>query len=106
MNIDNLQDMASWARERVISGEEPPWTFEKLQLLNQICAELAASMGATSAKFPVQKPLPVLEYPIQTGNRQEAVRPVAFDAPVKAKIVALDRFRSQRDALQRLPLPM
>lgn len=100
MDIESLQDMAAWARERVVSGEEPPWTFEKLNQLNQICAELAASMQSTSASFPVQ------DMPIQMENRPEAVPMMGVVAPAKGKIVALDRFRSRRDALPSLPLPM
>lgn len=99
MNIDALQDMAAWARSRVISGEEPPWTFEKLKQLNEICAELAAGMAATSASFPVQSPNQMESVPESETHSVACL-------PTEAKIVALDRFRSRRDETQSLPLPM
>jgi len=95
MNIEILQDMAAWARSRVISGEEPPWTFEKLRQLNEICAELAASMETTSASFSTQKAIePELEAHLPS------------DHLTKAKVVSLNRFRSRPDEAETLPLPM
>ncbi len=95
MNIEMLQDMAAWARTRVISGEEPPWTFEKLRQLNQICAELAASMETTSPSFSTQKEI-----------EPELAVHLPLDPLVKAKVVSLNRFRSRPDENETLPLPM
>lgn len=98
MDIDTLQDMAAWARARVVSGEEPPWTFQKLKSLNEICAELAAGMSATSASFPVQD-----------FTQRESVPgqdlPMTDDQKPEAQILVLDSFRSRREPRQSLSLP-
>lgn len=98
MDIDTLQDMAAWARSRVVSGEEPPWTFQKLKSLNEICAELAAGMEATSASFPAQDTT-------QKANEQGEVEHSQDGLPKEAKIIALDSFRSRRNAPESLSLP-
>lgn len=98
MDIDTLQDMAAWARSRVVSGEEPPWTFQKLQSLNEICAELAAGMAATSASFPVQSVT-------QMANGQAQAEPQEPGQQQVAKIIVLDSFRSRRDARANVSLP-
>jgi len=95
MDIKTLQDMAAWARSRVISGEEPPWTFQKLQQLNEICAELAASLEATSTSFASQ---------MESAPEWEVHLP--DDPPKQAKVIALNKFRSRLDEPESLPLPM
>jgi|GEM_PF-2565182 len=98
MDIDTLQDMAAWARSRVVSGEEPPWTFQKLKSLNEICAELAAGMAATSASFPSQTVNQRVNGPVEVEHLER-------DQPREAQIIALDTFRSRRGARSNLSLP-
>ena len=98
MDIDTLQDMAAWARSRVVSGEEPPWTFQKLKSLNEICAELAAGMEATSATFPTQSVS-------QMANGRAEAEHLQHGLPREAKIIALDSFRSRRNEPESLSLP-
>ena len=98
MDIETLQDMAAWARSRVVSGEEPPWTFQKLKSLNEICAELAAGMQATSASFPAQ------DANQKASERGEAEH-LQHGLPREAKIIALDSFRSRRNEPESLSLP-
>ncbi len=103
MDIETLQDMAAWARSRVVSGEEPPWTFQKLKHLNEICAELAAGMAATSASFPAQNTHQ--HNANQMANERGLAEPLGHDQPKEAQIIALDRFRSRRDERASLSLP-
>ncbi len=46
MDKNTLQMVGTWAKSRVASGEEPPWTFHKLKQLADITETLAASMDA------------------------------------------------------------
>jgi len=46
MNGNTLRMVGKWAQSRVASGEEPPWTYHKLQQLAEISLELAQGMDA------------------------------------------------------------
>ena len=49
MDKNTLQKLGEWAKARVDSGEEPPWTFYKLKQLSEISLELSESMAASFA---------------------------------------------------------
>ncbi len=41
MNKNTLELVSEWARDRVASGEEPPWTYHKLKQLAALAEEFA-----------------------------------------------------------------
>lgn len=84
MDKNTLIQVGEWAQSRVASGEEPPWTFHKLQQLADLALGLAEGMDA-STTYVVEKSGPVCESAMVEENDI---------------VVSLDRFRSTSNELQ------
>lgn len=52
MNKEKLIELGEWAQARVKSGEEPPWTFQKLKQLSELAFEFADGMDTNFAFTP------------------------------------------------------
>lgn len=52
MKKEKLIEIGEWAQARVSSGEEPPWTFHKLQQLAELAFEFAGGMETNFAFTP------------------------------------------------------
>ncbi len=52
MNKEKLIEIGEWAKSRVRSGEEPPWTFHKLKTLSELAFEFAEGMNTNFAFTP------------------------------------------------------
>lgn len=89
MDKATLDEVRAWAKARVDSGKEPPWTYHNLVTLANITKELSAGLDA--AKQTETVPL-LQEY--------QAERPEQED-----KIVRLSTLRSRPDDEDRVALP-
>jgi hypothetical protein len=79
MNKDTLLQVGTWAKSRVASGEEPPWTYHKLQQLADLAFDIAEGMDSTFAFDPTKPP---------------ADTPVQGPVEVSENVVSLATFRS------------
>lgn len=52
MNKEKLIELGEWAEARVNSGEEPPWTYQKLRQLSELAFEFAKGMETNFAFTP------------------------------------------------------
>lgn len=65
MDKETLILVGEWAKSRVASGEEPPWTFHKLKQLADITKDLAEGFDAATVyepSAPAQLPENVLQF--------------------------------------------
>lgn len=83
MDKNTLQMVGEWAKSRVASGEEPPWTFHKLKQLAEIASELASGMEAVTY--------------VEVDGASTQIQK-------SANIVQLENFRPQKTAPS-VPLP-
>ena len=77
MDKDTLIMVGEWAKSRVASGEEPPWTFHKLKQLANITQDLAEGMCAI-AIYDEGAPAPSADNVVQL----EQFRPAATKSEV------------------------
>ena len=89
MDKATLEEVSAWAKARVDSGQEPPWTYHNLVTLANIAKELSA--GLEAAKRMENVPL-LQEY--------QAERPEQED-----KIVRLNTLRYRPDDEDQVALP-
>jgi len=89
MDKATLDEVSAWAKARVDSGQEPPWTYHNLVTLANITKELAA--GLEAAKRTENVPL-LAEY--HSGSREQ-----------EDKIVRLSSLRSRPDDEHPVALP-
>jgi len=89
MDNNLLTDVADWAESRLATGEEPLWTFYKLEKLAEIAREL--SVGAKAVKRT--------ERPLQSAEHSENL------TRREGNIVALENFRCRPDDAVIPPLP-
>lgn len=89
MDKQTLEEVAAWAKTRVDSGKEPPWTYHNLVTLADIAKELSAGIEAAT----------------QTGSESVLEAYQSTDREQGAGIVRLDTFRSQPDVKNRVKLP-
>jgi len=89
MDKATLDEVAKWAKARVDSGKEPPWTYHNLVTLADIAKELAAGIESATQ--------------MGTGSALEAYQ--SADREQEAGIVRLDTFRPQPDDEDRVALP-
>jgi len=52
MKKEILVEVGEWARRRVDSGEEPPWTYHKLKQLAELVQEFAEGIEAGAVFAP------------------------------------------------------
>ena len=52
MEKELLQKVGEWAQARVKSGEEPPWTYNKLKMLAELSLEFAQALESSKAYTP------------------------------------------------------
>ncbi|NNE56907.1 MAG: hypothetical protein HKN36_02265 [Hellea sp.] len=52
MDKATLKSVGKWAKDRVDSGQEPPWTYNKLKMLAELALEFSEGLGATKAYMP------------------------------------------------------
>jgi len=84
MDKNTLTSVGKWAQSRVASGEEPPWTYNKLKELVQLTQDLADGMDST-AVFHVDDDK-------ETSGQD-------------SNVVQIDKFR-QRSVTDDVPLPI
>lgn len=89
MDKATLEEVRAWAKARVDSGKEPPWTYHNLVTLANITKELAAGFEAATQTENV----PLLQ-------EYQAERPEQED-----KIVRLSTLRSRPDDDDQVALP-
>ena len=89
MDKATLDEVRAWAKARVDSGQEPPWTYHNLVTLMDITKELSAGLEAATRMENV----PLLQ-------AYQSERPEQED-----KIVQLSTLRSRPDEEDRVALP-
>lgn len=89
MDKATLDKVSAWAKARVDSGQEPPWTYHNLVTLANITKELAAGIEAAKQTESV----PVLQ-------EYHSARPEQAD-----KIVRLSSLRSRPDDEDQVAMP-
>lgn len=52
MDKKTLLEVNEWAQNRIDSGEEPPWTLQKLKLLANLSGEFADGFESTKTFCP------------------------------------------------------
>jgi len=76
MNKNTLELVSEWARDRVASGEEPPWTYHKLKQLAALAEEFALGLENSVQYTP--------------GLKSEDV---SIDEVQSENVVSIERFR-------------
>ena len=89
MDKATLEEVAKWAKARVDSGTEPPWTYHNLVTLADIAKELSAGIDAVTQ--------------MESESALEAYQ--SKDREQEAGIFRLDTFRRKPDDEDRVALP-
>lgn len=79
-----LNVVSEWARARVASGEEPPWTFHKLKQLAALTEEFAEGFESSVQYTP--------------GLETDESAPATQAVQASENIISLERFRAAEPA--------
>jgi len=95
MDQDTLYKVRDWAEARIASGEEPPWTYFKLEKLAELTRELGEGLEWTAALDPSKEKA--------SGPGSDPAR--SADPGQGAEIVQIGIVRSRREEIDQLSLP-
>lgn len=68
MEKTTLNSVGEWAQARIDSGEEPPWTLRKLQLLADLVQEFSSGFDASKPFCPGLDEKSDMEFEVKPDN--------------------------------------
>ena len=95
MDRATLDKVTAWAEQRLASGEEPPWTYFKLEKLAELTRDLSQGLAQTAVYDPVRE---------KAIAQESAELQQACSGP-GAEIVQIGIARSRREEPAPLHLP-